>query len=166
MAQYEDQNISFGLLALVRDPLPELQQRLTQSECTVTIIEAELKKRKTDCEITEQDATTATANVDDAGNSASLSQSDHAAEPKEDVTAQFLTSDESFSVMNFSQLKESHQRKLKERSSLLAELRREISSQKVDEVRAANRRWDYGPFIRRWLQIAIRNGTLKTTLEK
>ncbi len=50
---------------------------------------------------------------------------------------------------------------LAERERLHEQLAREHETQQRDRLYAMRRRWDYSPFIRRWLQVLIRKGVLR-----
>ena len=67
---------------------------------------------------------------------------------------------------NITELLDCRQQLLHARADLKRAFNDEEELDKADEARAAGRRFDYGPFIRKWLQLMIQNGTLREVIEE
>lgn len=162
MEQYEDDSISFGLLALVKDPISHLRSNLAQNIRAVNVLETRLKELVPDRKPTESSTCTDSDPYFLTGPNSPLGIT-------EDLIAQSCLPphvETVASTEDSATLLVMHQDLAEAQSIILANLKRELDSQSADEIRAANRRWDYGPFIRKWLQITIQNGSLKEILEE
>ena len=59
-----------------------------------------------------------------------------------------------------------HEILLADKAQIIRDINSETDAQRADRVRATHRRWDYGPFITKWLQLLIRKGTLQKILRE
>ena len=141
MAAYEEEEIEFSILGLVRDPLPDLINDLAVNVRTLEI----LNQRATSLY-----SSTNTLDLDETvlGPDPSLSltreEIDAAVVPQETLDEYEMCSDE--------KLHEYRQKTSRSQRELRIRIREEQQSHWSDDAYAAGRRFDYGPAIRTWLR--------------
>ncbi|EPS26569.1 hypothetical protein PDE_01506 [Penicillium oxalicum 114-2] len=154
MAAYEEDHIEFSILGLVRDPLPDLVQKLAVNVRSLELIHAHLPP------VTE--GTTAPSYLEGTvlGPDASLGLTRvvlDAATVPEATRIAYQDSSES-------QLDTQRQALCETQTELCARVREEQQSQRADDDYATGRRFDYGPAVRTWLQFLARKQVLADLL--
>ncbi|KAJ5124676.1 uncharacterized protein N7515_008501 [Penicillium bovifimosum] len=135
MAAYEEGQIEFSILGLVRDPLPDLIKELATNVRALEI----LNGRATD-PIVQADTI--------IGPEPSLSLT------REEIDAVVLPQDtlDEYRTCTEDKLKEYQQTLIGGQWELRARIREEQQSHRSDDEHAAGRRFDYGPAVRTWLR--------------
>ncbi|KAJ5555514.1 hypothetical protein N7461_003984 [Penicillium sp. DV-2018c] len=135
MAAYEEEQIEFTILGLVRDPLPDLIKAFAVNVRALGI----LNERAT--EPLPRDVT-----ISGPEPSLSLTQ--------EEIDAAVLPQDtlDEYQTCSETRLKELQQTLINEQWELRARIREEQQSHRADDEHAAGRRFDYGPAVRTWLR--------------
>ena len=151
MAAYEEDQIEFSILGLVRDPLPDLIQQLAANVRRLEILnERLLSHSEMGAELNE------TVLGPDASYGLGRADIDAAVIPESDQAE--------YQASTIEQLQQ-HQGALQERQrELRARIREEQQAQRADEDHATGRRYDYGPAVRTWLRFLARKQLLAELL--
>ena len=147
MAEYEEDQIEFALLGLVKDPLIQLQQALHDNVCALEMIDD------------RHSATTDGANdleLPNAFEQNMLQESCITPELKERLA-------QATSPNLLTQLRSELEN---EQLSLKSAVKDEKQALGRDVVKASQRRHDYTLVIRSWLEMLIDKGELKTLIEQ
>lgn len=141
MAAYEEEEIEFSILGLVRDPLPDLINDLAVNVRKLEI----LNQRSTSlCPSSETLALDETVLGPDPSLSLTREEIDTAVIPQETLDDYQTCSDE--------KVQEYQQRISKSQREIRTRIREEQQSHRSDDEYAAGRRFDYGPAVRTWLR--------------
>ena len=151
MAAYEEDQIEFSILGLVRDPLPDLIQQLAANVRRLEILnERLLSHSEMGAELNEA------VLGPDASYGLGRADIDAAVIPESDQAE--------YQASTIEQLQQ-HQGALQERQrELRARIREEQQAQRADEDHATGRRYDYGPAVRTWLRFLARKQLLAELL--
>ncbi|KAJ5692088.1 hypothetical protein N7462_001511 [Penicillium macrosclerotiorum] len=163
MAAYEEEQIEFSILGLVRDPLPDLIQQLAVNVRSLKVVHDRLTSHAGP-----------TAQVEAARTSASsgLEETVTGPEPSFGLTRMAIdeamitkASDQAYRTCSPTEL-QSHQEDLRQAQRELRERIREAQqTQRADDDHATGRRYDYGPAIRTWLRFLARKQLLAELLQ-
>ncbi|KAJ5857597.1 hypothetical protein N7455_008491 [Penicillium solitum] len=141
MAAYEEEEIEFSILGLVRDPLPDLINDLAANVRTLEI----LNQRATSlCPSSDALALDETVLGPDPSLSLTREDIDAAVIPQETLDDYQTCSDE--------KLQEYQQTISRKQRGLRGRIREEQQSHRSDDEYATGRRFDYGPAVRTWLR--------------
>jgi ubiquitin carboxyl-terminal hydrolase L5 len=141
MAAYEEEEIEFSILGLVRDPLPDLINDLAVNVRSLEI----LNQRATSlCPSSDTLALDETVLGPEPSLSLTREEIDAAVIPVETLEDYQTCSDEK--LQEYQQTISRSQRELRTR------IREEQQSHRSDDEYAAGRRFDYGPAVRTWLR--------------
>lgn len=158
MAAYEEDQIEFSILGLVRDPLPDLVQQLAVNVRSLEMIHERL--------LSDGDTTAAATTITHfegtvIGPEPSLALTraviDAAEIPEETV--------KEYRSCSSSQLQEHRQRLSQSQGELRCRVREEQQSQRADDDHATGRRYDYGPAVRTWLRFLARKQVLAELIQ-
>ncbi|KAK5790500.1 hypothetical protein VI817_007787 [Penicillium citrinum] len=159
MAAYEEEQIEFSILALVRDPLPELIQQLAVNVRRLEIINEHLMTHDGRDDDSHAQARMSVDTLEDTvlGPDASLGLTrtmiDKAVVPEE------LSREQSLTVLTKRQ-----EETAKAQVALRSRVREEQQTRNADEDHATGRRYDYGPAVRTWLRSLARKQQLAELL--
>ncbi|EKV16751.1 Ubiquitin Carboxy-terminal hydrolase 37 [Penicillium digitatum PHI26] len=141
MAAYEEEEIEFSILGLVRDPLPDLINDLAVNVRKLEI----LNQRVTSlCQSSDTLVLDETVLGPDASLSLTREAIDAAAIPQETL--------DDYQTCSEKKLQEYQQTICRNQQGLRARIREEQQSHRSDDEYAAGRRFDYGPAVRTWLR--------------
>ncbi|CAI7575981.1 unnamed protein product [Penicillium glandicola] len=141
MAAYEEEEIEFSILGLVRDPLPDLINDLAVNVRTLEILN---QRAISLCPSSDTLALDETVLGPDPSLSLTREEIDAAVIPQETLDDYQTCSDEK--LQKYQQTISMDQRELRIR------IREEQQSHRSDDEYAAGRRFDYGPAVRTWLR--------------
>ncbi|KAJ5110752.1 hypothetical protein N7532_001287 [Penicillium argentinense] len=163
MAAYEQEQIEFSILGLVRDPLPDLQQELAINIRSLEIITDRLTNHPSPLvsHLAEQ-ATTLKETESSFGPDTSLGLT-------RAMIDAALAPDNSLSQYREASLPAliQHQETLRSaQRDLRLRLREEQQMQQADDEHAKGRRYDYGPAVRTWLRCLARKQQLAELLPR
>ncbi|KAJ5886343.1 uncharacterized protein N7473_009017 [Penicillium subrubescens] len=158
MAAYEEDQIEFSILGLVRDPLPDLVQQLAVNVRSLEMIHERL--------LSDGDTTAAATTITPfegtvIGPEPSLALTRaviNAAEIPEESVREYRR-------CSPSQLQEHRQRLTQAQGELRCRVREEQQSQRADDDHATGRRYDYGPAVRTWLRFLARKKVLAELIQ-
>ncbi|KAI9827640.1 MAG: hypothetical protein M1819_006929 [Sarea resinae] len=156
MAAYESDQIEFGLLGLVGDPLLTLSSKLAVNVKTINAVHERLDIVVPEWKdfVVDQDAAAEGVII---GPDLIFGLTQEALDKAVLPTAiQDVLSEPSSSL-----LIDLRRKLITEQVGLRVNIMEEMQSQRLDEERAAHRRYDYGPAIQRWLQMLSQKGVLK-----
>ncbi|KAK7529871.1 ubiquitin carboxyl-terminal hydrolase [Phyllosticta citribraziliensis] len=161
MAQYEEGDIEFGLLSLVKDPRIELKQQLVQNIKSIQMCEERLTQIKPTWREFAMAGDSSEENLI-VGPSSDYSIGAH------DI--RIATIPPSFEKRvkaddDPTTLIDARQKLVTEQAGLRAALRDEEQVAAADREKAESRRYDYGPFVQTWLRMLAESGTLRTLIE-
>lgn len=155
MAEYEQGQIEFSMLSLVRDPLSRLKSELTQKAKAVQRIHNFLEANRSG-----QASTGAVQLNGIAENGApSLVEGKQEAGP---IPHDMLRGLE---VMSIPELETQRSNLVAEERSLRVALKEEERSVRMDEEHAASRRHDYGPAIHAWMKMLAKKKMVEPLLQ-
>ncbi|KAI9832954.1 MAG: hypothetical protein M1826_000733 [Phylliscum demangeonii] len=182
----EEGHLSFSLLALVHDPLPAAQVKLAQNIKLLRLVEGKMAQQTPDWKAhpnslllkTAPDAPTNVPgpNRDRDRDQELACQLDPSIGVTEamihsaDLNMPPLTDSEWHASerlgldTDLDELLQIHGNLVSSQSALRAVVRVLVDGHKVDEVRVANRRFDFRPFIHAWLEATYMNGLLREYL--
>jgi len=163
MAQYEQGQIDFAILGLVKDPLIRLSDELASNVKGLQALSAHLDKTEPEWQAISNSLT----DEDDAAIEGTLygPNADYllheeaianAAIPAE--TEQKLVNSALEALLHHRQNLMSAQKRLR------VSIKEEQVSNRSDEEKAAERRHDYGPAVQAWLRFHARKSAMKTIL--
>ncbi|KAI9680777.1 MAG: hypothetical protein M1817_004217 [Caeruleum heppii] len=161
MAQYEGDQIQFGLLALVQDPLMTQLPALAMNVKALATIEAKLEAKVSEW---KESAMSDSAELDALikGPDAAYQLTQEAIDSKEvPVDMQERLAGEEFPV-----LLDLHYKLVREQYELRRIAREEEHSRQSDNERASARRHDYGPMIQEWIRMLSDKGVLEGLLDE
>lgn len=146
MLDYEEGQIEFSILSLVRDPIHSLTEKLAVNVKCLQIVN--------DCLHSSRRASTREASLSDVVDSDTVLGPDESLNLSEDVIEQAaipVDQREMFQTWSPEQLLEHEQKLSISQKELRTEIRDEQQSRLADEEYALRRRFDYGPAVRSWL---------------
>ncbi|KAJ5152862.1 uncharacterized protein N7482_009340 [Penicillium canariense] len=154
MAAYEEDQIEFSILGLVRDPLPDLLHQLAVNVKSLETVHARLLPHG---------ATTAAATLEGTviGPEPSLALTRAAI----DAAVIPEATQQEYQSCSPSQHQQHQQTLNQAQVELRSRIREEQQSQRADEDHATGRRYDYGPAIRTWLRFLARKQLLAELLQ-
>ncbi|CRL20109.1 Peptidase C12, ubiquitin carboxyl-terminal hydrolase 1 [Penicillium camemberti] len=141
MAAYEEEEIEFSILGLVRDPLPDLIHDVAVNVRTLEILN---ERAMSLCPSSDTLALDETVLGPDPSLSLTREDIDAAVIPPETLDDYQTCSDE--------KLQEYQQTISRRQRGLRARIREEQQSHRSDDEYATGRRFDYGPAVRTWLR--------------
>lgn len=159
MTAYEEGQIEFSILGLVRDPLPDLREQLAINVRSLEIINERLTNRGPNDKVDLGTGTVSLEALQETvlGPEGSLGLTramiDEAVVPKEFSEEQSLSS-----------LARSQEELRKAQIEVRGRVREEQQAQDADQEHATGRRYDYGPAVRGWLRCLARKEQLKKML--
>lgn len=161
MAAYEEEQIEFSILGLVRDPLPGLIQELAVNVRRLEVINERLM----------------TSGVTDTGADSSMETSQSLEAPQETLLGpepfygltramidEAVIPEESSEEQIPSFLVEKRDELRQAQTALRGRVREEKQMRDADDDHATGRRYDYGPAIRTWLRCLARKQELAELL--
>ncbi|KAF2086290.1 ubiquitin carboxyl-terminal hydrolase [Saccharata proteae CBS 121410] len=162
MAQYEEQQVEFGLLSLTKDPIIDARRELAGNIRIIQAIEERLQSVNHDWRSfnptpdgTEDDVLNGpTSGLHITAESIMNSQN------PELITRKLGSEDDAETLFDL------RQKYVTEQASLIAAILDEDASACADEVKAESCRHDYGPLIRTWLGMLAENDVLKELVEE
>lgn len=154
MTAYEEEQIEFSILGVVRDPLPDLIQQLAVNVRSLEIFK-NLGLDTAEAIPPEATGSELQGLVEGPDNFYRLTR---AALDAADVSGVHPPQ----SPMELQQRRGALGR---DQQELRARIREEIQSQEADEDHATGRRYDYGPAVRTWLRILARKQLLRDMLQ-
>ncbi|KKY14768.1 putative ubiquitin carboxyl-terminal hydrolase [Diplodia seriata] len=162
MAQYEEGQIEFGLLALVRDPLVDHRQRLAENIKLIHACEDRLAKINPDWKafaVTEDGAGDSVITGPSSEHSITIADILQANIPE--ATEKRINADDDITTMI-----DLRQRAVTDQAGLRAAIRDEETTAAADRQKAESRRHDYGPAIQTWLRMLAEEGVLKDLIQE
>lgn len=147
MAAYEEDQIEFSILGLVRDPLPELLGQLAVNVRCLEILNQRILSQTEE----EPEPTLDALQETILGPDSSLPLT------REDInTADVSIQAREYDLCSAAQLQQAQQELSNAQRSLRASIQEEKQSQWADADYAAGRRFDYAPAVRTWLRCLAR----------
>lgn len=162
MAQYEEGQIEFGLLALARDPLVEQRQRLAENIKLIRTCEDRLSSITPEWKsfaVTEDGAGDSVLSGASSEHSITIADILQAKIPE--ATEKRINGDDD--IMTLMDLR---QKAITEQAGLRAAIRDEENAAAIDREKAEARRHDYGPAIQTWLRMLAEEGVLKDLIQE
>ncbi|KAJ5594537.1 uncharacterized protein N7459_000745 [Penicillium hispanicum] len=157
MAAYEEDQIEFSILGLVRDPLPDLIQRLAANVRHLEILHERL--------LPYGDAETAAATLPDLKETL-LGPDPSFGLTREHIDAAVVSESATTELQLPTEQLRQHRNELCDAQRELRErVMEEQQSQRADEDHATGRRYDYGPALRTWLRFLARKQHLAELLQ-
>jgi ubiquitin carboxyl-terminal hydrolase L5 len=140
MAAYEEEEIEFSILGLVRDPLPDLIKDLAVNVRTLGIL--------------NERATSLYPTTDTPADETILGPEPSLSLTREEIEAVVIPQETLHDYQTCSQtkLKEYQETLTSDQRELRGRIREEQQSHRSDDEHAAGRRFDYGPAVRTWLR--------------
>ncbi|KAF7590174.1 hypothetical protein BBP40_003195 [Aspergillus hancockii] len=160
MAEYEEDQIEFSILSLVRDPLLNLVGKLAVNVKCLEVINQHLATQ----DLTRDGSELAFAN-------SILENTILGPEQSYDLTREYIDQamipvelKETFQACSVKKIVEHQQKLCNEQHEIRAAIRDEQQSQRADDDYAAGRRYDYGPAIRTWVRTLARKGMIESLM--
>jgi ubiquitin carboxyl-terminal hydrolase L5 len=158
MAAYEEEQIEFSILGLVRDPLSDLVQQLAVNVRSLEMVQERL--------LSDGDTTAATTTMTSfegtvIGPEPSLALTRAAIDAAEIPEATL----KGYRSCSPSQLQEHRQTLSQAQGELRSRVREEQQAQRADDDYATGRRYDYGPAVRTWLRFLARKQVLAELIQ-
>lgn len=150
MAAYEEDQIEFSILGLVKDPLTDLVQRLAVNVKSLEMIKGRLKQ------VPELESILSEPNDTVTGPDLSFELT---------RTAIDLAISPAITDHSNKQLQQDWQKLSDDQRQLSIRIREEQQLHRADEDHATGRRYDYGPAIQTWLQFLARKQKLEDLLQ-
>ena len=158
MADYEEDQIEFSILGLVRDPLPDLVDALAINVKSLELVNDRLH-----------------ANVENGSDSALtamiLEKTVLGTDRSYDLTREVIDQtripsdqEEQYWACSTEELVQRRQKLCIEQQGLRAKIREEQQSHRADDDYAAGRRYDYGPAVRSWVRFLARKRMMEDLL--
>ncbi|KAJ9647105.1 hypothetical protein H2199_002091 [Coniosporium tulheliwenetii] len=167
MAQYEANDISFNLMALVKDPLIALRKDLAENVKCLNTVEGRLDEVEGDWKgflPADQGGNVLTTMSVELG--ISVQDIEDAVLPPsvaEKLVKREQPEEEDYTLQDLLHLRG---QLVAAQAPLRAGIRDELESAESDKKKATTRRHDYGPFIEEWLDMLQENGELDALVEK
>lgn len=156
MAQYEENQIEFGLLAIVKDPLDEHQSQLRAVKEEVRDLETHLSATTTGWKALADPPNHHAANGDNTAPENTANGTGTTFAPKDEASEEAMES-----------LLTRRQELLVLQTELKRSIEDEEASSRSDQQRAYERRHDYAPLIHSWLKmLADEDGLVKELFEE
>lgn len=165
MAQYEDGQIEFAILSLVREPLLHLIPSLAVNVKSIVTLSKRLDEVKPDW----KDFTSSSANGGDVLTTEYLTSPDPEYELKQEVIDQAalpVSVEEVLQSNVVTDIVACLQEQVTAQARLRASIRLEQESRKSDNERAGSRRHDQGPLLRKLVEIQTGSRTIKAVLAR
>ncbi|KAL1619547.1 hypothetical protein SLS56_010041 [Neofusicoccum ribis] len=162
MAQYEEGQIEFGLLSLVRDPLLDHRQHLAENIKLIRACEDRLTQVSPDWDafaITEDGAGDSVLTGPSSEYSLTIADILQANIPT--ATQRRINADDDITT-----LIDLRQKAVTDQAGLRAAIRDEEMTAAADREKAESRRHDYGPAIQTWLRMLAEEGVLKDLIQE
>lgn len=159
MTEYEEDQIEFSILSLVRDPLVDLIGKLA-----VNIKCLELLNQR----LTTQAPAVAHSELPFA--SRILENTILGPDKSFDMTRESIDQAivpvvlERYNLFSAQEIVDFQQKLCNEQQALRAAIRDEQQTQRADDDYAAGRRYDYGPAIRTWVRFLARKGVIESLI--
>lgn len=160
MAAYEEDQIEFSILGLVRDPLPDLIERLAVNvKCLEILGQQASSQEETDPAISEHAPTIFPGTVLGPDSSLSLARADM----DRVVVAEPVLSE--YQTCSLTRRRELQKELSSSQCELRASIREEQQARWADEDYATGRRFDYGPAVRTWLRCLARKNLVQVLMD-
>ncbi|KAB2572856.1 putative ubiquitin carboxyl-terminal hydrolase protein [Lasiodiplodia theobromae] len=162
MAQYEEGQIEFGLLALVRDPLIDHRRHLAENIKLIRACEDRLSKINPEWKafaVTEDGSGDSVITGPSSEYSITIADILQAEIPE--ATEKRINVDDDITTMI-----DLRQRAVTDQAGLRAAIRDEENIAAADMQKAESRRHDYGPAIQTWLRMLAEEGILKDLIQE
>jgi ubiquitin carboxyl-terminal hydrolase L5 len=160
MAEYEEDQIEFSILSLVKDPLLELVGKMAVNIKCLEVLNQRLATQ----DPTEDDSELAMANPFLEDTILGPEQSYDLDRERIDQAMIPVELEKTFQSCSMEKIVEYQQKLCNEQHELRAAIRDEQQSQRADDDYAAGRRYDYGPAIRTWVRILARKGMIESLM--
>jgi ubiquitin carboxyl-terminal hydrolase L5 len=159
MAAYEEDQIEFSMLSLVKDPMVELVARLAGNVKSLSAIDDLLSKAGV-ADPERQSLPLSDGTVYGPDSSFNLTQEiiDHASIPEIEMSK--------FQSATCEELRQYRLDIAAEQPGIRASIGEEQQSQRADENYAAGRRHDYGPAVHTWVRMLARKGVAETLVQE
>ncbi|OGE54432.1 hypothetical protein PENARI_c006G11174 [Penicillium arizonense] len=149
MAAYEEDQIEFSILGLVRDPLPDLIKSLAINVRSLEIL-------------SQRAMSLAPPDIEVAWNEMILGPEPSLCLTREGIDAAEVPETVlQYQSCSMAQLQQYQQELSKDQKELRARIREEQQSHRTDDEYAAGRRFDYSPAVRTWLRLLARKQKLQ-----
>lgn len=161
MAQYEEGQIEFGLLSLVRDPLIDHRQQMAENIKLIQCCEdrlAQLNPGWKDFAAVEDGAGSV---LTGPSSDFSVTIADILQAPIPPAKERRIRADDDITT-----LLDLRQKAVSDQAGLRAAIRDEEISTAADKDKAESRRHDYGPAIQTWLRMLAEAGVLKELIQE
>ena len=163
MAEYEEGQIDFAILGLVKDPLTRLSEELASNIKGLQALSVHLDKKEPEWQAISRTL----ADGDDASTENTL----HGPDPDYVVTEEAIANanlpNETQQKLTNSTVEDllRHWKNLvMAQKSLRLSFKEEQASNRSDEEKAGERRHDYGPAVQAWLRFHAQKSVVKTIL--
>jgi ubiquitin carboxyl-terminal hydrolase L5 len=158
MAAYEEDQIEFSILGLVKDPLSDLIEQLAVNVKSLEMVHERLKS--------DGDTTTAAATVTGFEGTA-IGPEPSLALTRAVIDAAVIPEAtlQEYQSCSPSQLQKHWQTLSQAQEELRSRVREEQQSQRADDDYATGRRYDYGPAVRTWLRFLARKQVLPELIQ-
>ncbi|KAJ5288479.1 hypothetical protein N7478_001509 [Penicillium angulare] len=158
MAAYEEEQIEFSILGVVRDPLPGLIQQLADNVRGLEVLTSRVMEENPNDIEAMMSGLPETVLGPDPSYDLTREVIDTATVSKE--VSKILSSQSSLA-----EVQQRLQELIAEQRELLKNIREEQQSQRTDEDHATGRRYDYGPAVRTWLRFLAHKQLLGELLQ-
>ena len=163
MAEYEDGQIEFAILSLVKDPLVSLLPKLASNVKSIQSLSARLERVEPDW----RQVTTRTISEEMLVPDNALTGPDNTyglTQENIDTSqlSEFITQDR---PSNAADILVFRQKLVTSQAELRMSIMSEFESNRLDEEKAASRRHDYGPVIQKWILCHARQSAIEKVLE-
>jgi len=160
MAEYEEDQIEFGLLGIVQDPLLGLREALAVNVKALGAVSERLDVLMPDWkDFVPSEGPTPEGLLLGPDQAYGLDQDDIEAAPLYPATENKLSAGGPV-LVGF------RQELITAQARLRANIVEEEQSARSDDERAANRRYDYGPIIQEWVRMLSRKGVIKDLVQE
>ncbi|KAL4783959.1 hypothetical protein BJX76DRAFT_328626 [Aspergillus varians] len=162
MEEYEEDQIEFSVLSLVRDPLPDLVNQLAVNIKQLQTIERAISSR-------EREATGVGPRAMAPLPENTLLGTDVSYEVTENTISEAAVpagKEEEYLGCQMDELVQQRIDLSRAQLELRATIRDEQQSQRADDDYAAGRRYDYGPAVRTWLRLLARKRVIEDLIPK
>jgi ubiquitin carboxyl-terminal hydrolase L5 len=149
MAAYEEDQIEFSILGLVRDPLPDLLSSLAINVRSLEIL-------------SQRAMSLSVLGIEVFWDELILGPEPSLGLTREDIdAAEIPDTVQNYQSCSAKQLQKYQQELSKDQKELRIRIREEQQSQRKDDEYAAGRRFDYSPAVRTWLRLLARKQELQ-----
>jgi ubiquitin carboxyl-terminal hydrolase L5 len=159
MAAYEEDQIQFSMLSLVRDPTVDLVSRLAGNVKTLSLIDELLSKAGVaDSQLQGVALPDGTISGPDSSFDLTQEAIDRANVSETDMSK--------YQAATCEELRQYRLDTAAGQPAIRASIKEEQQSQRADENYAAGRRHDYGPAVHTWVRILARKGVAETLVQE